>query len=61
MSLKSNRFSRRGLLKGVSAGTMAAMIGAPSILTEGLEVGATGGMLAVASLAPRAAVAVEQA
>lgn len=37
------------------------MIGAPSILTEGLEIGAKGGMLAVASLAPRAAVAVEQA
>src|SRR6185436_1028153 len=37
------------------------MIGAPSILIEGLEIGATGGMLAVASLAPRASVAVEQA
>ena len=37
------------------------MIGAPSILTEGLEIGATGGMLAVASLAPRAAVAVAEA
>src|SRR6185436_12691431 len=37
------------------------MIGAPAILTEGLEIGATGGMLAVASLAPRASVAVEQA
>jgi 4-hydroxy-2-oxoglutarate aldolase len=37
------------------------MIGAPSILMQAYELGATGGILAVAALAPRAAVAVDEA
>jgi 4-hydroxy-2-oxoglutarate aldolase len=37
------------------------MLGAPAILTEGFDIGCLGAILAVATIAPRAAVAVEQA
>ena len=37
------------------------MLGAPAILTEGFDIGCLGAIFAVASLAPRTAVAVEQA
>ncbi len=49
------------LFRELSGQEFSVLVGAPSILTQALEAGATGAVLAVASIAPRVCVEIERA
>lgn len=51
----------RDIFRELKSGEFSVLIGGPSIFREGLELGASGAVFAIAPLAPNACIAIEQA